>query len=421
MDKLTEAMRMFENGQTNDALKILQNLEKNATDETTFDMATLYQQYGFFEEAIKLLEGLHKKYPDEGQILVLLASLYIELEQDDLSIHLLNQINNTDDFYGQSLLLQADIYQSQGLFEVSEQKLLEAKEEMPDEFVVDFALGELLFSIGQYKRAIPFYEKVLQKEKEINSIDIYERLAESQASLGNYEQALALYDELNSGHPDALFKHGIVAKQIKNNVKAIQVWEKLRKLDPHYYTVYEELSQAMLDEGMVDEAYEVVQEGLAYDEYNKMLYLISGKLAIKLSKLDEAVSMLKEAIALDNDFKDAIILLLKLLDDENNFAEMIILLNGLKESGSEDPHYDWELAKAYIEEEKYDKALKSFDEAYTFLTHDSDFLLEFGYFLLEEGYMDRAINVFKLYQKLEPLDEEINDLLGRIKLSNESE
>lgn len=421
MDKLTEAMRMFENGQTNDALKILQNLEKNATDETTFDMATLYQQYGFFEEAIKLLEGLHKKYPDEGQILVLLASLYIELEQDDLSIHLLNQINNTDDFYGQSLLLQADIYQSQGLFEVSEQKLLEAKEEMPDEFVVDFALGELLFSIGQYKRAIPFYEKVLQKEKEINSIDIYERLAESQASLGNYEQALALYDELNSGHPDALFKHGIVAKQIKNNVKAIQVWEKLRKLDPHYYTVYEELSQAMLDEGMVDEAYEVVQEGLAYDEYNKMLYLIGGKLAIKLSKLDEAVSMLKEAIALDNDFKDAIILLLKLLDDENNFAEMIILLNGLKESGSEDPHYDWELAKAYIEEEKYDKALKSFDEAYTFLTHDSDFLLEFGYFLLEEGYMDRAINVFKLYQKLEPLDEEINDLLGRIKLSNESE
>jgi len=421
MDKLTEAMRMFENGQTNDALKILQNLEKNATDETTFDMATLYQQYGFFEEAIKLLEGLHKKYPDEGQILVLLASLYIELEQDDLSIHLLNQINNTDDFYGQSLLLQADIYQSQGLFEVSEQKLLEAKEEMPDEFVVDFALGELLFSIGQYKRAIPFYEKVLQKEKEINSIDIYERLAESQASLGNYEQALALYDELNSGHPDALFKHGIVAKQIKNNVKAIQVWEKLRKLDPHYYTVYEELSQAMLDEGMVDEAYEVVQEGLAYDEYNKMLYLIGGKLAIKLSKLDEAVSMLKEAIALDNDFKDAIILLLKLLDDENNFAEMIILLNGLKESGSEDPHYDWELAKAYIEEEKYDKALKSFEEAYTFLTHDSDFLLDFGYFLLEEGYMDRAINVFKLYQKLEPLDEEINDLLGRIKLSNESE
>src|SRR5690625_3144093 len=421
MDKLTEAMRMFENGQTNDALKILQNLEKNATDETTFDMATLYQQYGFFEEAIKLLEGLHKKYPDEGQILVLLASLYIELEQDDLSIHLLNQINNTDDFYGQSLLLQADIYQSQGLFEVSEQKLLEAKEELPDELVVDFVLGEILFSIGQYKRDIHFYEKVLQKEKEINIIDIYERLVESQASLGNYEQALALYYELNSGHPDALFKHGIVAKQIKNNVKAIQVWEKLRKLDPHYYTVYEELSQAMLDEGMVDEAYEVVQEGLAYDEYNKMLYLIGGKLAIKLSKLDEAVSMLKEAIALDNDFKDAIILLLKLLDDENNFAEMIILLNGLKESGSEDPHYDWELAKAYIEEEKYDKALKSFDEAYTFLTHDSDFLLEFGYFLLEEGYMDRAINVFKLYQKLEPLDEEINDLLGRIKLSNESE
>src|SRR5690625_1042723 len=136
MEKLTEAMQMFENGQTKGALNILQKLENNATDEATFDIATLYQQYGFFEEAIKLLEKLLKQYPNEGQILVLLASLYIELEQDDLAIHLLNQINNTDDFYGQSLLLQADIYQSQGLFEVSEQKLLEAKDKMPDEFEI---------------------------------------------------------------------------------------------------------------------------------------------------------------------------------------------------------------------------------------------------------------------------------------------
>ncbi len=420
MDMLTDAMRMFEQGRTNDAIKLLQKCQNNANDEEMYTIATLYRDYGFFEEAIKLLELLLKKYPTEGQIIVTLAALYIELEQDDLAVHLLDQIVDTDDFYGQSLLLLADIYQSQGLFEVSEHKLLEAKEKMPNEVIVDFALGELLFSIGQYQRAIPFYEKAVKEEKEINGVLIHERLAESYASLGHYEQSYALYEELKSEQPDILFKHGIVARQIKRNDIAIRVWEKLKEIDPHYYTVYEELSQTMLDEGMIKEAYDVVQEGLSYDEFNKAIFLLGGKLAIQLDKVDEAITLLTEAIALDNDYKEAIIMLLTLFKAENHHDKIIQLLTDLKQSGSEDPQYDWELAKAYEEEEQYGAALKAYEEAHMFLAHDSEFLRSYGYFLLEDGQIEKASAIFKKYQNIEPYDEEINDLIERINLSNES-
>src|SRR5699024_1442284 len=125
-----------------------------------FMIAEVYYQWGYFEEASDVLEDLLLKYPNEGQLIVQLTEMYIELEQDERAIQLLNNVKEADEFYLESLLHLADLYQAQGLFEVSEQKLLQAKELAPDEIVIDFALGEFLFSIGQANRAIPFYEKV---------------------------------------------------------------------------------------------------------------------------------------------------------------------------------------------------------------------------------------------------------------------
>src|SRR5690625_1048508 len=256
-EKVLDAIQMFDEGKTIEAVELLKVLSEKASDDQKFAIAELYDEYGFMDEGIKLLEELLHKYPKEGQVLIKLAEMYIELEQDDLAIHLLNELSKEDDFYVQSLLHLADLYQSQGLFEVSEQKLLEAKNLKPDELIIDFALGELLFSIGKYNRAIPLYEKIVQ-EKEINGVNIVDRLAECHASIGNYERALHLYNELQSENTDTLFKYGLIAKQLKRNDIAIQSWKKLRSIDPYYYTVYYELACLLRKEGLIKEAYETV-------------------------------------------------------------------------------------------------------------------------------------------------------------------
>ena len=45
--------------------------------------------------------------------------------------------------------LEADLYQLQGMPEVSERKLLQAKELLPNEVIIDFALGELFYQQGR--------------------------------------------------------------------------------------------------------------------------------------------------------------------------------------------------------------------------------------------------------------------------------
>jgi len=418
MDAINRSIKLVEQGKVEEATQLLDQVTESASDEEKFTIINLYYEWGFLEQAIQLLEELLQKYPKEGEIITLLAEINIELEKDDEAIELLNQLNKDDPFYAAALMQLADLYQAQGLFEVSEQKLLEAKDMYPEEIVIDFALGELMFSIGQPNRAIPFYERTLLKTKELNGVSIQERLAESYASVGRYEEALQFYEKLSSEHPDTLFKHGFTAFERGRNDIAIRIWSKLMEIDPYYYTVYEQLSKAYKAEGRLEEAYEVVQKGLQMNEFNKDLYFTAGQLAYQLLKVSESTEYIQQAIALDHDFSKAVLFLVTIYTDENEYNKIIHLINDVKAAGATNPLYDWELAKAYNEQEAYKEALQMYKEASTELSDDSDFLKEYGYFLVEEGLISDAKETLQQYMDLEPLDEEVAAFLERLNFSN---
>lgn len=419
MDWIDKATQLMDDGNAEEAIAFLQKNEQNASDEKLYMIMEQYYEWGFFEEGIAILENLLDKHPDEGELIVPLTEMYIELQRDEEAIQLLTQIAQDDPFYLESLLLLADVYQAQGLFEVSEQKLLEAKKLAPDEIVIDFALGEFLFSIGQANRSIPFYEKVMEQTKELNGVHIGERLAESHATLGHYDEALAYFKELESQNPDVLFKYGFTAAQTKRYDIAINAWMELVELDPYYHTVYIELSKALKEEGRTEEAYEIIQKGLALDEFNKELYVIAAEIAIQLNKEAEAISYLKEAIVLDHDYQEAVMLLIEMYKATDDFDHIIELITTIQDMGANDPLYDWELAKAFEAMEKYKEAFQKYEQASIHLSHDSDFLKEYGYFLSEEGHFDKASKFLLKYLKLEPLDEDVQSFVERLNNSNE--
>src|SRR5699024_9516953 len=86
----------------------------------------------------------------------------------------IDSVEKNSPFYPQALLVSADYYQVLDLPEVSKQKLLEAKELLPNEPVIEFALAELLFAAGEYKEAIASYEGLLvQNHFEFAGTSIY--------------------------------------------------------------------------------------------------------------------------------------------------------------------------------------------------------------------------------------------------------
>src|SRR5690625_1426570 len=172
MRDVERAIELVDEGEVDEALSILDNFLLDANDEERFAVADLYYGWGFIDEAIDIVEKLLGKYPTEGQLITKLVSMYIDVEKDDKAIELLNKIDEEDPYYVQALLQLADLYEVQGLYEVAEQKLFEAKKLEPEEKIIDFALGELLFSTGQYNRAIPFYERVSDSFTTLNDVAI---------------------------------------------------------------------------------------------------------------------------------------------------------------------------------------------------------------------------------------------------------
>lgn len=409
-----EAVHLMESKKSDEAIALLEDYLPVADEEERFTIAELFVQWGFLQEASQILEELLQQYPHEGEIKVMLADIYIELEADEKAIELLNNIHETDESYLEALIQLADLYQAQGLFEVAEQKLLTAKQLNPTEPIIDFALGELLFSTGDYLKAITYYQKVIGVTKEVANVSVPGRLAESYAAIGEYEEALKIYQDVEHEDSDTLFKYGLTAYQAGRSDIAIKAWEHVVEIDPYYHTVYYQLAKAYEEEELPNEAYTTAKKGLQVDEFNKELFFYAGTLAHQLNENTDSEKWMRQAIALDPDYKEAILSLIEIFKEKNQYADIIDLIEEVKTTGANDPLYEWELARAYNETESYKNALNHYQEAYNSLNKDSEFLKEYAYFLTEEGRIAEALPIFRAYLQYQPEDYEVEEFYNRL-------
>ncbi|KAA9026118.1 tetratricopeptide repeat protein [Niallia endozanthoxylica] len=416
MESVNKIISQLENGQHEEALKGYERILKHGSNEERFLLGEELVQYGFLEEAKSLFQHLLEYYPEEGEILVLLAETLIELGKEEEAILELEKINENDPSFPESLVLLADLYQLEGLYEVSEQKLLKAKALLPDEVVIDFALGELYTEEGKFVQAIKCYERVLETEHEIGGVNVNQRMADAISAGGAFEDALPYYEKAleNKLEINTLFNYGFTALQAGYNGKAIEKFLELKELDPEYYSLYSNLARAYEREEDSEKGYQILKEGIQYDEFNKDLYNYAGKLALKTGKEEEAEHMFREALALDPELTEAALTLNKLLLHQERWEDVLEIVHMMEEGDEIEPRFFWDAALAHQNLEKYSQALNSYENAYNFYKDTIDFLVDYGYFLIEEGERERAVEIFNKLVKSDPSNEEYQDVWQRL-------
>jgi tetratricopeptide (TPR) repeat protein len=416
MDRIKKILTMLENGQHKQAESEYNEVLTLGTHDEKYLLGEELFQLGFLEEAKRLFEDLLEIYPDEGELLVLLAEVLIEAGNEEQATLMLERISETDPSFGQSLLLLADLYQIQGLYEVCEGKLLKAKAIMPEEIVIDFALGELYSEQGEITSALQAYTAVLKEQSDIAGININQRIADLLSASGAFEEALPYYEKSLSERLEinTLFGYAFTALQGGFNRTAIEKFLELKELDPEYNSLYLPLAEAYEREEELENSIDVVQQGIKHDDFNKELLFYGGKLALKLGREEEAEKYLREALVLDPGFTEAAINLDTLLIKQEKFDLVIELLNTMDIQEENEPQLLWDAAFAYEKLEDYERAMEKYESAYPFFKEDESFLSDFGYFLIEEGKSDRAAEIFKQLLKNNPSNEEYHDLLERL-------
>ncbi|MED1205003.1 tetratricopeptide repeat protein [Heyndrickxia acidicola] len=417
MEQLERVIEHLESGNLTEAEKEYKKIKTYGSDEEKYMLAEELVRLGFMPEARELYELLLESYPDEGEILIALAEIYIDMDKEEESILLLDSIAETDPEYPRALLLLADLYQMQGLFEVSEKKLLEAKELMPEEPVIDFALGELYASIARYYEAAKCYEAVKQaKEEEIQGVNINSRLAEVYSAAGSFEEALAYYEQAIEDQVEinTLFGYALTAYQAGFYAKAIQLFNQLKELDPDYHSLYLYLGKAYEQEENLDHALSAVKEGIKLDDFNKELYQFGGKLALKAGDEEQAEEYFRTALTLDPGYLDAALALNKLLLHQERYEDVQEIIQLMEQEGDLDPELHWDCAVANQKSENYSNALKHYELAYNDLKNNQEFMSDYGYFLIEEGDRKKAAQIFGKLLQEQPANEEWSLILERL-------
>ena len=99
------------------------------------------------------------------------------------------------------------------------------------------------------------------------------------------------------------------------------------------------------------------------------------------------------------------------------YEEIIELVEPLLNEGEEDPYLLWDFAVSCEQEERYSDALNAYQKAYSYLKGNDEFLQSYGFFLLEEGKTDQAIEVFNKLHQIDPTNVDYIDVLERLESS----
>lgn len=379
-------------------------------DDTLFSLAEELYSLGFLNQSRRIYEKLLTKYPDEDELRTNLADIAIDEDKDDEALNYLNQVKPTSPAYVESLMVAADLYQTQELFEVSEQKLLTAKKLAPDEPVITFALAELYFTMREFRKAIPLYlDLITAGTTEMSKVNLVERLGVAYANAGRFEQAIGYLKQIHSGEmtPDVKFETAFTYLQLKERPAAIRLFTELKETDLNYTSLYPYLGQALEAENRLPEALTALQEGLGVDQYNEKLWLQAAHVATRLDNEDLAEKYLKKGHELDHDDLSAVIQLSNLYVKQERWDDNRDLVQPYIQEQNTDPQLYWNLAVTAEHQEDFATARADYDAAAPFFMDQPDFLKPAIYFYREEGAQDQVLKLLTAYVQLVPDDEEM--------------
>lgn len=386
----------------------------NDDDEMLFSLGEELYGMGFLSEARRVYLTLLQRYPDEDELRTNLATIAIDEGHNDEALSYLAQVQPDSPAYLESLLVAADLYQTEEEFEITEQKLREAYQLASDEPAVEFACGEFYFLVGRFDEAIRYYFDLIKHGyTDFAKVDIAGRLGMCYAQSGQFKQALGYLQQVKSAYrtSDIRFQTGLTELHLGQVDPAIKTLQELIKDDAQYASAYPALAQALVKQNKYQQALQVVQEGLGVDQYNEHLYAQAAEIVSHLGNAKLMRKYLTKAHELDPDNLTITLQFSNFLLHQHDDQENVDLLSPLVDEDEVDPQIDWNLARSYQRLEQFDQAGKYFQAAAPTYQDNQLFLKELIVFYQETGQREQLLAALHSYLTLEPADTEMQELL----------
>lgn len=388
----------------NDKPEILASLAENLTD------------LGFTNLSKQVYRALIAKFPKEDLFKVYLAEILLNDGDDDDGLSLLYNVSESSPAYVDSLLVQADYYQTNGLLETAKTKLLKALKIDPDEDAIKFGLAELDYLSGKYEEALPIYQDLIKRQKNFSEVNLNQRIFQTLAKLGQYEDASKIIKEHSEDilDIDSKYQAGLVMLSVGDYDQAIKYLDSVIEQSPDYVNAYPLLAEAYEHKHDDNQVLHAAQTGLAYNELDQVLYSKGARAAANLKDFKTAEKLLKKGLKVAPDNNDLRLQLSNLYLGEHKDKENLDLFASLDDDDIEPQAY-WNMAISYERMDNSDKAKSEFLLAYPEFKDNSTFLKQMIRFFSTEANSDEIVKqLLERYLKLVPEDDEMQDLYNQL-------
>lgn len=370
---------------------------------------------GFTDLAKEVYRALIVKFPKEDLFKVYLAEILLNDGDEDDGLSLLYSVSHDSSAYLDSLLVQADYYQTSGLIETAKDKLLQALKIAPEEDAVKFGLAELDYLSGDYEQALALYKDLVQRQETFGEVNLNQRLFATNAKMGNYEQAAEIIRKRSDSifDIDSKYEAGLVMLSVGDDDKAIKFLDEVIEQSPDYVNAYPLLAQAYEHKHDNEQVLRTAQAGLAYNELDETLYSLGARAAANLNEMDTARDLLEKGLKIAPDNSDLRMQLSNLYLHMHQDSSNIALFKDLDNENIE-PQAHWNMALSYERLDNSEKAQSEFLLAYPDFKENPDFLRQMIMFFNAQNNSDITKQLLERYLKLVPEDDEMQDLYNNL-------
>lgn len=367
--------------------------------ETLLDLASYLESIGFYPQAKEAYLSLTEDFPEVYLNLAQIANEDGDMEE---AFAYLEEIEESSPYYVEALLVKADLYQSEGLTDVAYEKLLEASS-LSDDSILIFGLAELELELGKFEEAIQHYAQLDNREiLELTGVSTYQRIGLAYASLGKFEVAIEFLEKAVELEYDdqTVYELATLLYDQEEYQRANLYYKQLDTINPDFEGYEYAYAQSLHAEHKIEEAFSMLEKGLAKNEFDSSLLLLASQYAYELHDEAGAEAYLNKAKEVADDLDEVTLRLSNLYLEQERFEE-IVALDG---EDLDNVLARWNIAKAYQALEQDEQALKIFASLQADLAENPEFLADYIEILRQNGDITEAKEMAHKYLHLVPDD-----------------
>ncbi len=252
------------------------------------------------------------------------------------------------------------------------------------------AIGDSLYRLGNYSKAISYYEKE-------NAAHAHLQIARAYLTLGNQDKAVEKYENIVLANPQAqaaLFELGKIYFDRNQTQKADSLFRKLIEKDSLNPQYFYELGLINTTENLV-ESLKLFKKAYQIDTtYIKTIYQI-GKTHLMFRKADSALVYVDKGLLLSPNAADLINIKAQSHFYEKNYYFAIEQYDRLIEMNQASIFIYKDLAKCYMGTNQYELAICTYEKLLQYNDEDADAIYDMGMAYKELEAPDHAVKLIE--------------------------